>query len=67
MWLYSLYYYSYRIITYLFWIYSLIIIALNFFYIEISKPIAYLFWLLLGLYLGYTLALQAHKYMQSKK
>ena len=59
--------YSYRIITYLFWLYFLLVIALNFFDIKPSKIIAYVFWLLLGLYLGYSVALQAIKYMREKR
>lgn len=59
--------YSYRITTYIFWIYFLFIIVLNFFDIEISKTIAYIFCLLLGFYLGYTVALRVDKHMKKKK
>jgi len=59
--------YSYRIISYIFWGYFLIIIALDFFDKELNKVVIYLFWLLLGCYLGYTIALRVVKYMQEKR
>jgi len=59
--------YSYRITIYLFWSYFLIIVILNFFDIKISKTIAYLFWLLLGFYLGYTIALKVFKFLNKKE
>ncbi len=59
--------YSYRITTYIFWTYFLFVIALNIFDIEINKIITYVFWLLLGFYLGYTIALRVVKYLQEKK
>lgn len=59
--------YSYRITAYIFWLYFLVIIILNFFDIEISKALAYVFWLLLGFYLGYTVALRIIKYMKEKR
>ena len=59
--------YSYIIVGYIFWIYFLAIIILDFFDIEINKTLAYIFWLLSGFYLGYTVALQVVKYMQEKK
>lgn len=59
--------YSYRITAYIFWLYFLVVIILNFFDIEISKALAYVFWLLLGFYLGYTVALRIFKYMQKNR
>jgi uncharacterized membrane protein len=59
--------YSYRIISYIFWGYFMVVIALNFFDKEINKIIAYIFWLLLGCYIGYSLALRIVKYMQKKR
>ena len=59
--------YSYRITAYIFWLYFLAIIILNFFDIEISKALAYVFWLLLGFYLGYTAALGIIKYMEENR
>lgn len=59
--------YSYKVISYIFWFYFLFIIALNFFDKELNKIVAYLFWLILGLYLGYTIALKVIKYMQKQR
>lgn len=59
--------YSYRITAYIFWIYFLFVYMLNFFDIEISKTIAYVFWLLLGFYLGNTVAIRIVTYMREKK
>ena len=59
--------YSYRITAYVFWLYFLGIIILNFFDIEIGKVLIYIFWLLFGFYLGYTVALQILKYMREKR
>jgi len=59
--------YSYRIIAYLLYSYFITIIVLNnFFNVRINKITSYLFWLLLGLYLGYTIALQVFKYLNKK-
>lgn len=59
--------YSYRITAYLFWLYFAAIIILDFFDIEISKALAYLFWLLLGFYLGSTIELKIVRYMREKR
>ncbi len=59
--------YSYRITAYVFWLYFFGIIILNFFDIEIGKALAYVFWLLFGFYLGYTVALRILKYMREKR
>ena len=59
--------YSYRIITYIFWIYFLFVIILDFFNINIGNVITYLFWLILGFYLGYTVALRVLKYLRETR
>jgi len=59
--------YSYRITAYIFWLYFLGIIILNFFDIEISKALAYVFWFLLGFYLGNTVAIGIVRYMREKR
>jgi hypothetical protein len=59
--------YSYRITSYVFWVYFLFIIVLDFFNVNMGKTIIYVFWLLLGFYLGYTVALRILKYMREKR
>ena len=59
--------YSYRIISYIFWLYFLVIIILNFLDIEINKIMTYIFWLLLGCYLGYSLALHVVNYLDKNR
>lgn len=59
--------YSFRITAYIFGLYSLLIIALDFFDKEINKIATYTFWLLLGFYLGFAAAFQVAKYMRMKK
>jgi hypothetical protein len=56
--------YSYKIVSYIFNLYFLIVFILYFFDIKISNIVAYLFWLLLGIYLGYTMALKIIEYMR---
>jgi hypothetical protein len=58
--------YSYRILTYIFWIYFLFVIIYDALGKELSDMIVYLFWFLLGGYLGYTIALRVIKYMRKK-
>jgi len=62
---------SYLIIQCLFYPCALVVLVLNLFFANIdigigNKIIAYLFWLLLGMYLGYAVALRARKYMHQK-
>lgn len=58
---------SYKITAYVFWAYFLFIIVLDILNLKRSKIITYVFWLLLGFYLGYTFALQILKYMRKKR
>jgi len=57
---------SYLIIQYLFYLGLFVIVGIRFFDIGMSKIVAYLFWLLLGMYLGYAAALGAIEYMHKK-
>lgn len=50
------------LIFYVFWLYFLFIIIYNVLGYEIGKIPAYIFWLILGLYWGYNLALQIINY-----
>jgi len=59
--------YSFRISANIFWIYFLVIIFLYFFDIEIGKTLAYVFWLLLGFYLGNAVAHRIFSYLRDKK
>jgi hypothetical protein len=59
--------YSYRITSYIFWVYFLFVVALDIFDIGLGKIVAYIFWLLLGFYLGFTVALKVVKYMRRKE
>ena len=57
---------SYLIIQYLFYLGLFVIVGIRFFDIGMSKIVAYLFWLLLGMYLGYASAIGAIEYMHKK-
>ena len=63
---YQLYYYSNIIVNRIFWGYFLLMIIYNFF---ISKNIpiilSFLFFLLLGMFLGYNLARKAYDYLKA--
>ncbi len=59
--------YSYRITAYAFWIIFLYVLVLDVFNGHRSITISYLFWLLLGIYLGYSLALRVTKYLRMKR
>jgi len=57
---------SYLIIQYLFYLGLFVVVGIRFFDISIGKIVAYLFWLLLGMYLGFAAALRAIEYMHEK-
>ncbi len=61
--------YSQRIIAYIFWIFFLFIFLWYTIFSnnEIPKILSYCFWLLLGLYAGFNIAIQVVKYLQSKR
>ena len=59
--------YSYRITVYIFWAYFLFVIALDVFNVKLGKVVTFVFWLLLGFYLGFTAALRIMKYMRVKR
>lgn len=65
---YFLYYYSEVIVYYSFWIYFAILMAL-YFILGIAIPIilSYLFFLLLGMYLGVKFLRKAYDYLESHK
>jgi len=56
---------SYLIIKYTFWVYFLFIIGIDLFSIPTTGIVAFLFWLLLGIYLGYSLAILVIKRMEN--
>lgn len=66
--LYKLYYYSEIIVNRLFWVYFSIMAIYRFFINEnIPIPLSYLFFLLLGMYLGYKLCRKAYDYLKANQ
>lgn len=62
--IYRLCYYSHVIFYYLFWSYFIILIIIHFVGIDINTYLGYLFFLLLGLWVGSSTALAATRYMK---
>ena len=64
--IYKLCYYSNVIIYWLFWGYFLLLIIYRFLVSECIHPLmSYLFFLLLGMYLGYKLCRKAYDYLKN--
>lgn len=61
---YHLCYYSHVTFYYLFWSYFIILIIIHFLGIELNTYLGYLFFLLLGSWLGSSTALTATRYMK---
>lgn len=59
--LYNIAYYTHIIISILFWLYFLMYV---FFYRTLPNIYKYIFILLIGIYLGYTIAIWAVKYLK---
>ncbi|MPM36862.1 hypothetical protein SDC9_83466 [bioreactor metagenome] len=65
---YKLYYNSNIIVNRLFWGYFLLIVIYRFFISEdIPLLLSYLFFMLLGIYLGYKLARKAYDYLKANQ
>lgn len=66
--IYKFYYYSNVIIYWLFWGYFLLLIIYRFFINDHIHPLlSYLFFLLLGMYLGYILCRKAYDYLKANQ
>jgi len=63
-WIYSN---SFKIVSYSFWIYFLFIIVFSFIKKQLTELTSYVFWILLGIYLGYSLAIRAVKYLEKER
>ena len=59
--------YSYRITVCIFWVYFLFVIVLDVLSVKLGKVVTSVFWLLLGFYLGYTVALLIMKFIREKR
>lgn len=56
----------YKIFHNAFWLYFLFIIIISFIFNEVQKVFAYIFWLLLGIYIGIWVARKAINQQQSE-
>ena len=66
--IYQIYYYSEIIVTNVFWIYFIAMMIYRFFIRKtIPLILSYLFFLLIGLFLGYRLCRKAYDYLKAHK